>query len=104
MSLMTHIKTVIKFFIGSPKNGGGTECEIAQGKKNDEVSKTQDAEGVRKIAGVIVKDALRDETGEIRPRVLVPESLQRRVVEIMFHRFLDDLSHSSEPMINLNFS
>ena len=62
--------------------------EIAQGKRKGEVSKgkTQDAEGIRKIAGVIVKDVLREETGEIRPRVVVPESLQKKVVEMIHNQ------------------
>ena len=40
----------------------------------------QDAEGLRELAGIIVKD-IRDRNGEVHPKIVVPLSLQRQVVE-----------------------
>jgi len=56
--------------------------EIAEGKHVDGVSirDQKDALGIRKIAGVVVKDVPRS-TGEVRSRIVVPQALQLQIVQ-----------------------
>ena len=54
----------------------------AKGEVNWKINRLEwnDAQNIRKLAGVIVKDVRRI-TGELRARVIVPKNLQRRIVE-----------------------